>query len=471
MRVGVKSPWLRVFGREIDPDPNVPDSLQASGPSPLLTNSILSFLMTKPKVVILGGGFAGIECAKAFKRKNVDVLVIDRQNHHLFQPLLYQVASAGLAAPEIAHPIRSIFSNQDNVKVLMEEVTGIDLPGKKIETKHEAIEYDYLVIGLGVKTGYFGNDAWKKHARGLKSLDDAMAIRRDLLLAFEHAESCEDPVERQRLMTIGVIGGGPTGVELAGAFAELASHVLVRDFKSINTDEAKIILIEAAPRLLTMYDEDLSAYTKEALEGMGVTVKVGSPVKDIREGEIELAEETILAANIVWGAGVEAPPFTKTLGVETDPGGRIKVETDLSIPGHPEAFVAGDLAHCIDQAGVRVPGLSPAAMQMGKHSAKVILDEIEGKNSKNYPVRRQFTYFDKGSMATIGRSHAVATSMGLKFKGYIAWLMWLFVHLMFLVGFKNRLAVLSQWFYAYVRYRRGARIITGLQWIRKSDET
>lgn len=423
--------------------------------------------MTKPKVVILGGGFAGIECAKAFKRKDVDVLLIDRQNHHLFQPLLYQVASAGLAAPEIAHPIRSIFSGQDNVKVLMEEVTGLDLAGKSIETGSGSIGYDYLVIGLGVKTGYFGNDGWKKHARGLKSLDDATAIRRDLLLAFERAESCGDPVERQRLMTIGVIGGGPTGVELAGSFAELASHVLVRDFKHINTDEAKIFLIEAAPRLLTMYDEDLSAYTKKALEGMGVTVRLDCPVKEIREGEIELEDETLNVGTVVWAAGVEAPAFTKELGVQVDRGGRIMVETDLSIPGHPEVFVAGDLAHCIDHAGVRVPGLSPAAMQMGKHSAKVIIDEIEGKNSKSYPVRRQFTYFDKGSMATIGRSHAVAESMGLKVKGYIAWLMWLFVHLMFLVGFKNRLAVLSQWFYAYVRYRRGARIITGLQWIRK----
>jgi len=419
--------------------------------------------MKKQKVVILGGGFAGIECAKIFKNKNVEVLIIDRQNYHLFQPLLYQVASAGLAAPEIAHPIRSIFCNQDNVTVMMEEVTGIDFDAKQVELDGSGIDYDYLVIGLGVQTGYFGNDEWKQHARGLKNLDDAMAIRRDLLLAFEKAEACRDPVERERLMTIGVIGGGPTGVELAGSFAELAAHVLRRDFKHINTDEAKIYLIEAAPRLLTMYDEDLSDYTKGALEGMGVTVKVNSPVRAIREGEIELEGETIRTANIIWAAGVEAAPFTKNFGVEVDRGGRIMVDTDLSIPGHPEAFVAGDLAHCIDQAGVRVPGVSPAAIQMGKHSAKVILDEIGGGNSKYDPVRRQFRYFDKGSMATIGRSHAVAETMGFKFKGFIAWLMWLFVHLMFLVGFKNRLAVLTQWFYAYVRYRHGARIITGMQ--------
>lgn len=417
--------------------------------------------MKKSKVVILGGGFAGIECAKMFRKKDVEVLLIDRQNHHLFQPLLYQVASAGLAAPEIAHPIRSIFAKQDNVTVLMKEVTGIDLGSKVIQLGEESISYDYVVLAMGVKTGYFGQDQWENVARGLKTLDDATAMRRDLLLAFEHAESCEDPKERERLMTIGVIGGGPTGVELAGAFAELARHVLQRDFKNIDTDKATIYLIEAAPRLLTMYDEDLSEYTRECLEEMGVTVLLGQPVKELEQGRIVLEDRVIEAENIVWGAGVEAPGLTRELGVEIDGGGRVHVETDLSIPGHPEAFVAGDLAHCIDQAGQRVPGLCPSAMQMGKHAAKVILDEIEGKNSEKYPVRRQFRYFDKGSMATIGRSRAVAESMGMKFDGFIAWLMWLFIHLLFLVGFRNRLAVLMQWFYAYVRYRRGARIITG----------
>lgn len=423
--------------------------------------------MTNPKVVILGGGFAGIECAKAFHRKDVDVLLIDRQNHHLFQPLLYQVASAGLAAPEIAHPIRSIFYRQDNVRVLMDEVTGIHPGNRLVETVGEKISYDYLVIAMGVKTGYFGNEHWKPFARGLKSLDDATAMRRDLLLAFEKAEACTDPVERERLMTIAVIGGGPTGVELAGAFAELARHVLQRDFRHINTSEAKIHLIEAAPRLLTMYDEDLSEYTKRSLEEMGVTVRLSSPVKDLRSGEIELEGETIRAANIIWAAGVEAPVVTRDLGVGLDRAGRIIVETDLSLADYPEVFVAGDLAHCVDQAGKVVPGVCPAAMQMGKHVAAVILDEVGGKTSKTYPVRRQFRYFDKGNMATIGRSRAVAESMGMKFDGFTAWLMWLLIHLLFLVGFRNRLAVLMQWFYAYVRYRRGARIITGLQWSRK----
>jgi len=418
--------------------------------------------MKNPRVVILGGGFAGIECAKAFKNKPVEVLIIDRQNHHLFQPLLYQVASAGLAAPEIAHPIRSIFFSQDNVETLMDEVTAIDLAGKQVITREREIPYDYLVIAMGVKTGYFGHKEWEQHARGLKTLDDATSIRRDILLAFEHAEACTDPAERERLMTIAVIGGGPTGVELAGTFAELARHVLQRDFKNINTSEAKIYLIEGLDRLLTMYDPTRSEYTRKTLESMGVTVKLGKQVIELRAGEVVLQDETILAANILWAAGVEAPAISRTLGVETDRAGRLLVETDLSLPGHPEAFVAGDLAHCIDQGGRLVPGVSPAAIQMGRHAAKVILEEIGGKRGKDYDVRPQFRYFDKGSMATIGRSHAVAESMGMKFDGFIAWLMWLFIHLFFLVGFRNRLAVLVQWFYAYVRYRRGARIITGL---------
>lgn len=426
--------------------------------------------MNPPRIVILGGGFAGIECAKEFRNKDVEVILVDRQNHHLFQPLLYQVASAGLAAPEIAHPIRSIFRDQDNVTVLMDEVTGVDLSGKTVFLGDERLSYDYLVLGLGVKTGYFGNDDWKRHARGLKSLDDATAIRRDILLAFEHAEASDDEAEREKLMSIVVVGGGPTGVELAGAFAELARHVLQKDFRHIDTDKARIFLVEAAPRLLTMYDEDLSEYTRESLEKMGVTVLLDSPVKSLEEHRVEVEGKTIEAENIVWAAGVEAPAITRNLGIETDKGGRIVVDTDLSVPGHPEVFVAGDLAHCIDQAGKRVPGLCPSAMQMGKHAAKVILDELAGKPGRDYPVRRQFRYFDKGSMATIGRSRAVAESVGMKFDGFIAWLMWLFIHLLFLVGFRNRIAVLIQWFYAYVRYRRGARIITGLQWREGSPE-
>jgi NADH dehydrogenase len=400
-------------------------------------------------------------------RDDVRITLVDRQNHHLFQPLLYQVASAGLAAPEIAHPVRSVFSDQENVTVLMDEVRAIDLKARRVTLAEHELDYDYLVIGLGVKTGYFGHAEWENHAIGLKSLNDATEMRRRILLAFERAEMCEDLDEKKRLMTIAIVGGGPTGVELAGAFAELARHVLRRDFRSIDTNNAHIVLVEAAPRLLTMYEEDLSDYTKRKLESMGVTVLTDAPVQDVREHALELGDQTIAAENIIWAAGIEAVPLTKTLGVKTDPGGRLIVETDLSLPDYPEVFAVGDIAHCIDQGGVRVPGLCPAAIQMGKHAAKVIREDLDkgghAKAAAGYAVRPQFRYFDKGSMATIGRSAAVATSMGMKFHGLIAWLMWLFIHLLFLIGFRNKLAVLLQWFYAYVRYRHGARIITGVE--------
>ncbi|NNE92710.1 MAG: NAD(P)/FAD-dependent oxidoreductase [Verrucomicrobiales bacterium] len=421
--------------------------------------------MKRPHVIVLGGGFAGIECCKALSSADVDITIIDRQNHHLFQPLLYQVASAGLAAPEIAHPIRSIFSDQDNVRVVMDEVRIIDPDARTVTTAEDQFQYDYLAIGLGVKTGYFGNDEWAEHAGGLKTLNDATEIRREILLAFEKAEMEEDPQLRKKLMTTAIVGGGPTGVELAGAFAELARHVLKGDFRNIDTSEANVILVEAAPRLLTMYDEKLSEYTRKKLESLGIDVRTEERVTDVGEDFLQLESGRIEAANLIWAAGVQASPVTKQLGVELDPGGRLIVETDLSLPGHPNIFAMGDIAHCIDQAGVRVPGLCPAAMQMGKHVAKVIKDDLKRSKQKaksNYDVRPQFRYFDKGSMATIGRSAAVASSMGLKFTGFIAWLMWLFIHLLFLVGFRNKIAVLLQWFYAYVRYRRGARIITGV---------
>jgi len=429
-------------------------------------------MSSPPHVVVLGAGFAGLECCKAFRGRDVRVTLVDRQNHHLFQPLLYQVASAGLAAPEIAHPVRSVFADQGNVTVLMDDVRAIDLGARSVALATRELRYDYLVIGLGVKTGYFGHSDWEPHAIGLKSLDDATEIRRRVLLAFERAEMCEDPEEKRRLMTIAVVGGGPTGVELAGAFAELARHVLRRDFKHIDTHQARILLIEAAPRLLTMYDEDLSQYTRERLESMGVTVLTDSPVREVRRRQVELADQTIDAENIIWAAGVEAVPLTRKLGVPIDPAGRLIVETDLSLPGHPEVFAVGDIAHCVDQAGLRVPGLCPAAIQMGTHAARVILEDLKRRGRRpagEYAVRPQFRYFDKGSMATIGRSAAVASSMGLKFRGFVAWLMWLFIHLLFLVGFRNRIAVLLQWFYAYVRYRRGARIITGVDREQKSD--
>jgi NADH dehydrogenase len=418
-------------------------------------------------VVVLGAGFAGLECCAGLEdRDDVRVTLVDRQNHHLFQPLLYQVASAGLAAPEIAHPVRSIFSEQRNISVLMAEVSRIDIEKKRVELSgHDPLVYDYLVIGIGVKTSYFGNDEWAQYTRGLKSLDDATELRREILLAFEKAEACEDEERKKQLMTAVIVGGGPTGVELAGAFAELANHVLAGDFRNVDTTQARIVLIEAQDRLLQTFDYDLSAYTAEKLTAMGVEVRTDTRVEKVSEGIVELSGgEKLAAANIVWAAGVEAPAVVRAIdGVECDRAGRLVVEKDLCLPGRREVFAVGDIARCVDQAGVTVPGLCPAAMQMGKHAAKVIIDDLKrGSRGSDYPVRPQFRYFDKGSMATIGRSAAVASSMGLKFKGFIAWLMWLFVHLLFLVGFRNKIAVLLQWFYAYVRYRRGARIITGV---------
>lgn len=418
--------------------------------------------MSNPKVVILGGGFAGIEMAKKLRRQAVDITLVDRQNHHLFQPLLYQVATASLAAPEIAHPIRSILAKQKNVNVMMDEVTGVDLDKKQVRlASGKTLDYDYLGIGLGVKSSYFGNDQWEKDAPGLKTLDEAKKIRRDLLLAFERAETSTDQAERDRLMTTVVIGGGPTGVEMAGSVAELARHVIKRDYRKIDTSTARVYLIEGAPKLLTMYDEDLSDYTEEKLTQMGVNVRTSTLVKGIDGNRVDLGDEVIEAENIIWAAGVAAPSFTQEMGIELDPGGRIIVEGDLSIANHPEVFAMGDIAHCIDHAGVRVPGLCPAAIQMGGHVASVIKEELN-KGSKQYDVRKQFKYFDKGSMATIGRFGAVATSKGMKMKGFIAWLMWLFIHLLFLIGFRNRIAVMWQWFYSYAKHQRGARIITGL---------
>ena len=415
----------------------------------------------KKHVVVLGGGFGGLEFCKRMKNSGrFHITLIDRQNHHLFQPLLYQVASAGLAAPEIAQPLRSILSDRDDLDVLMDEVMGIELENRVVVTKERRIDYDYLIIALGVKNSYFGHDDWAQYTQGLKSLDDATDIRRNILQTFEEAESSDDPAEVERLLTVAVIGGGPTGVELAGAFAELARRVFPGDFRRIDPTKARIIIIEAMPRLLNVYPESLSDYTRKRLEKMGVTVLTGTPVSDIGEGFLVLEDGTrIESENIIWAAGMQAPELIRNLNVESDRAGRLKVNPDLSLPDHPEVFAIGDIANVCDKDGNVVPGLCPAAIQMGKHTAKVIRDYAE-EPSENRPA---FNYFDKGSMATIGRSAAVAESGGLKFTGFIAWLMWLGIHLLFLIGFRNRLAVLMQWFYSYITYKRGARIITGVE--------
>jgi NADH dehydrogenase len=414
-----------------------------------------------PHIVVLGAGFGGLTFCQRFPGDAARITLVDRQNHHLFQPLLYQVATAGLSAPDIAQPIRSILAGKPNLTVLMESVTGFDLAAKKVVLENSALEYDYLVIALGGVTSYFGHNEWEPFARGLKSLDDALAIRRDVLLAFEKAEMETDPDRRRQLMTVVVVGGGPTGVELAGAFAELTRNVLSRDFDHIDPRQARIILIEAGPRVLGHMPEDLSASARRQLEALGVEVRTGTRVTAIRAGEIDLPDGALPTANIVWAAGVSANSLTKKLGTETDRAGRIKVLPDLSLPGHPDVFAVGDIAGLVDRNGLTVPGVSPAAMQMARHAATIIEAELRGGGKSSSP-RPAFAYWDKGTMATIGRSKAVAMMGRIHFSGFFAWLAWLGVHLLFLVGFRNRLSVLLSWTYSYFTYKRGARIIFGM---------
>ncbi len=410
--------------------------------------------MKQQRVLILGGGFAGLACAKGFPEDRFAVTLVDRWNHHLFQPLLYQVATGGLAMTDIAQPLRSILSDYKNVTTLMDEVRHIDLDAKQVHLKNHVLDYDYLVIALGAKTGYFGHDDWAAHTLGLKGLDDAMLIRKKVLLAFENAESSTDPQETARLLTMVIVGGGPTGVEMAGSLAELAQVVLKDDFRRIDPSQAKVHLIESGPKLLATFPGTLPDYTCKRLEHLGVTVHLNSPVKEVGAGYVITGEQRIDSDIIIWAAGVEASGVTRTLaGVPLDRAGRIQVQPDLSLPGHPEVFAAGDLVALTDTKGVRVPGVSPAAIQMGHFIVKTILNE-----GMSVP-RAPFTYLDKGSMATIGRSAAVVSFAGMHLRGLLAWLMWLFVHLLFLMGMRNRAIVFLQWFWSYLTWQRGARII------------
>jgi NADH dehydrogenase len=414
-----------------------------------------------PRVVVLGAGFGGLTFCQRFTHPTAQITVVDRQNHHLFQPLLYQVATAGLSAPEIAQPIRSILRNRPNVSVLLRDVTGFDLARREVRLGDDVLPYDYLVLALGSVTGYFGHPEWEIYAPGLKSLNDALWIRRRILLAFERAENGVSPAERERLMTIVVVGGGPTGVELAGAFAELTRRVLKRDFRKIDSRQARVILLEADSRLLRQFSERLSAKAAAQLSRLGVEVRTNVRVENISEKFLQLAGGTrIESANIIWTAGVTANPLTKELGVELDRGGRVQVNPDLSLPAHPEVFAIGDLALVLDERGRPVPGISPAAMQMARHVARVIETELN-HGKENLPARPAFKYWNKGTMATIGRSAAVAQIGRLEFSGWPAWATWLLVHLIFLIGFRNRAAVLLQWTYSYFTYKLGSRIITG----------
>jgi len=415
-----------------------------------------------PRIVVLGAGFGGLTFCQAFSCSDAAVTLVDRQNHHLFQPLLYQVATAGLSAPEIAQPIRSILRNKHHVSVLLRNVTGFDLERREVRLEDGVLRYDYLVLALGGVTSYFGHPEWERHARGLKSLDDALKIRRQVLLAFEQAENSFDAAEKERLMTIAVVGGGPTGVELAGAFAELTRRVLRRDFRQIDPRQARVILLEAAPRLLQQFSTRLSAKAAARLTDLGVEVRTNVRVETIGEGFLQLGDSTrIESANIIWAAGVAANPLTKKLGVELDRAGRVRINPDLSLPGHPEVFAIGDLALALDQQGRPVPGVSPAAMQMARHIARIIRNELRGADADR-TLRPAFKYWDKGIMATIGRSAAVAQIGRVEFSGWLAWVMWLLIHLLFLIGFRNKAAVLLQWTYSYFTYKLGSRIVTGL---------
>jgi NADH dehydrogenase len=416
---------------------------------------------TNPHVVVLGAGFGGLTFCQHFRRPGARVTLVDRTNHHLFQPLLYQVAAAGLSAPEIAQPIRSILASRPEVTVLMDRVADINVTSRQVILEKSTLEFDYLVLALGNCTSYFGHPEWERFAPGLKTLDDALRIRSRVLLAFEKAENAADPTERAALLTIVIVGGGPTGVELAGAFAELARTVLKRDFRRIDPAQARIILLESAPVVLGHLPPDLAQSARRQLEDLGVQVRTSTRVSDIQPGEVKLATgETIRAENILWAAGVSAVPLTRKLGTETDRSGRVKVNPDLSLPGHPEVFAIGDLALVLQENGEPVPGVSPAAMQMARHVARIVGGELD--LGRGRAPRPPFKYWDRGTMATIGRSAAVAWIGRFHISGRFAWLAWLLVHLIFLIGFRNKLAVLLQWTYSYFTYKRGARIITGL---------
>jgi NADH dehydrogenase len=419
-----------------------------------------------PHIIVLGGGFGGLNLAKSLRGTKARITLVDRQNHHLFQPLLYQVATATLSAVEIAKPLRSILSEYENISVELGEVQAIDLKTRSVILPDRTLTYDYCVIALGGVTSYFGHPEWAEHAPGLKSINDALRIRREILFAFEKAELTDDPKELQKLMTVVIVGGGPTGVELSGATKELGRYVMRHDFRRIDPTKVRVILIEAADRLLLHLPRDLSASAQRQLEAIGVEVRLNTMVKDIKAGTVVVsakekpdALETIEAASIVWSAGVGANPLARTLGVDIDRAGRIKVNPDLSIPGHPEVFAIGDIAFILKQDGMPVPGVSPAAIQMGQYVARVLQTELADRNLR--PDQRDpFKYWDKGTMATIGHSRAVAMIGPVKFSGFLAWLTWLAVHILFLVGFTNKVTVIIRWVWAFFTRRQGARVIT-----------
>ena len=409
----------------------------------------------KPRVVIVGAGFGGLEAAKKLACKDVHVTVIDRTNYHLFQPLLYQVATAALSPADIAAPIRAVLSKCKNMEVILAEVRSVDVDARKVKMSDGTeLDYDFLVLATGARHSYFGHDEWEKLAPGLKSLEDAIEVRRRLLTAFEYAERITDEAARRAAMTFVIIGGGPTGVEMAGAIAEIARHTLAKDFCHIDPSQARVILVEGDPRLLAAFPEDLSASALKQLVDLGVEVRTGARATDLTETGVQVGDEFIPCRVKIWAAGNNASFVGKTLGAPIDQVGRVMVNDDLTIPGHPEVQVIGDLANFSHQTGQPLPGVSPVAMQQGRLAARNILAMIDGHKPQ------RFYYWDKGNMATIGRHKAVADLKLVHLSGLPAWLAWLFVHLIFLVGFRNRLLVLFQWAWAYLTFNAGARLIT-----------
>ena len=407
------------------------------------------------RVIIVGGGFGGLYAARRFAGKAVDVTLIDRQNYHLFQPLLYQVATAGLSPGDIATPIRSLVAKQSNVQVRMAEVIGIDLRHQTVNLRDETLGYDFLIIAAGVSHAYFGRDEWERFAPGLKTLDDALEMRRRVLTAFEEAEKEDDERKRERFLTFVVVGGGPTGVELAGALGELSRFTVARDYRHFDPKKSRVLLVEAGPRVLSAFDEKLSEKALESLKKLGVEVRLNTRVTNIDAHGVSLNGESIDAATVLWGAGVSASPLSKTLGVELDRSGRVKVNSDLTIPGHPSAYVVGDLASFTQKDGTQVPGLAPAAIQEGEHAADNIMAAVLGNPTE------PFEYLDKGIMATIGRASGLAQSGPLRLSGFLGWCAWLFIHILYLIGFRNRVLVMFQWAWAWFTYGRSARLITG----------
>jgi NADH dehydrogenase len=412
----------------------------------------------RPRIVIVGAGFGGLFAAKALRGTEAEVTVIDRHNYHLFQPLLYQAATAGLPTSDIAWPIRSMLRRQRNTTVLMDSVTGIDLDGRRVGLRdREPVEFDYLIVATGATHSYFGHDAWQEAAPGLKSVDDAIAIRRRILTAFERAEMATDPRERELLLRFVIVGGGPTGVELAGAISELAHHALARDFRTIDPRSASIVLAEAGPRVLPAFQEASSAYAQRALEKLGVDVRVGSAVTELAPGRIMIGGEPLMAGTVIWAAGVAASPATRWLGVETDRAGRVVVAPDLSIPGRPNVFVIGDAALAKTPQGAAVPGIAPAAKQEGRYVARLIRRRLSGQEDE----AAVFRYRHAGNLATIGRRAAVIEFPKMRLEGRLAWWVWGISHIYFLVGVRSPLLVTLNWLWQYLTYAQGARVIMG----------